>query len=162
MSEEIEEYKNRIAELEKQLEEAKADNSFDEIKQKYENLVEEKNKEILELNKTNELLQGKVDETINDLDEEVKTKLKQSEQLAELNKQVGELMHDKAEATVDTFIQQGKILPAQRETALKLAINDNDTFMDLYKDAKPIVDTTPQPRSRKVENLERLVDYFKN
>ncbi len=161
MSEEIEEYKNRIAELEKQLE-GKADNSFDEIKQKYENLVEEKNKEILELNKTNELLQGKVDETINDLDDEVKTKLKQSEQLAELNKQVEELMHDKAEATVDTFIQQGKILPAQRETALKLAINDNDTFMDLYKDAKPIVDTTPQPRSRKVENLERLVDYFKN
>ncbi len=86
-----------------------------------------------------------------------------AEQLQELNKTVEELVVDKATATVDTFIQQGKILPAQRETALKLCLNDNDTFLDLYKDAKPVIDTASKPQSKKVNaDLNRLVDYFKN
>ena len=119
--------------------------------------------EIAELTKSNELLEEKMDNTVSNLNDEVKAKLEMAEQLQDLNKTVEELVVDKAEATVDTFIQQGKILPAQRETALKLCLNDNDTFLQLYKDAQPIIDTTTKPKSMKVDaDLNRLVDYFKN
>ena len=104
-----------------------------------------------------------MDNTVNNLNDEVKAKLEMAEQLQDLNKTVEELVVDKAEATVDTFIQQGKILPAQRETALKLCLSDNDTFLELYKDAQPIIDTNTKPRAKKVDaDINRLVDYFKN
>jgi DNA repair exonuclease SbcCD ATPase subunit len=164
MSEEnVDKLKEQIKRLQEQLNEAKADNSFEELKKKYEKVIDDKNKEINELMKTNELIKERMNNTVNNLNDEVKMKLEQSEQLAELNKQVEELLTDKAEATVDTFIQQGKILPAQRETALKLCLNDNDTFLDLYKDAQPIIDTGSKPKSKKVNpDMNRLVDYFKN
>ena len=76
--------------------------------------------------------------------------------------EVEKLEKDKAEATVDSFIHKGVILPAQRETAIKLCLNDNDTFLDLYRDAKPIVDTTPQRRSVPTGTAERIANYFKN
>ncbi len=163
MSEDINVLKDRIAALEKELKEAKEDNSFDELKTKYEKVIDDKNKEIAELSKSNDLIQEKMDNTVDNLNDEVKAKLEMAEQLQELNKTVEELVVDKATATVDTFIQQGKILPAQRETALKLCLNDNDTFLDLYKDAKPVIDTASKPQSKKVNaDLNRLVDYFKN
>lgn len=159
----VNQLKERIKDLEEQLKEAQSDNSFAELKTKYEKVIEDKNREITELTKSNELIQEKMDNTVNNLNDEVKAKLEMAEQLQDLNKTVEELVVDKAEATVDTFIQQGKILPAQRETALKLCLNDNDTFLQLYKDAQPIVDTTSKPRAKKVEgDLTRLVDYFKN
>lgn len=162
MSEDINALKEQIANLEKELKTAKEENSFDELKTKYEQVIEEKNREIAELSKSNELIQEKMDTTVNNLNDEVKAKLEMAEQLQDLNKTVEELVVDKATATVDTFIQQGKILPAQRETALKLCLNDNDTFLELYKDAKPIIDTTSKPTSKKVNgDLNRLVDYFK-
>jgi septation ring formation regulator EzrA len=164
MSEDITQLKQTIADLEKQLDDAKSDNSFDELKSKYEKVIEDKNKEIAELNKANTLIQEKMDTTVDNLNDEVKAKLEMAEQLQDLNKTVEELVVDKAEATVDTFIQQGKILPAQRETALKLCLSDNDTFLDLYKDAKPIIDTTQAPKARKVNDsiVDGLKDYFKN
>lgn len=157
------ELENRIAELEKELEEAKNDNSFDELKQKYEKVIEEKNQKINDLTKTNEIIQEKMDTTVDNLNDEVKAKLEQSEKLTELNKQVEELMRDKAEATVDKFITEGKILPAQKETALKLCINDNDTFLELYENAKPIVETkTRHSPTIESDRLNRIADYFKN
>ena len=149
------ELKNRIAELEKELETAKQDNSFDELKEKYE--------KVNELNKSNEIIKEKMETTVDNLNDEVKLKLEQSERLTELNKQVEELMRDKAEATVDKFITEGKILPAQKDTALKLCINDNDTFMELYENAKPIVETkTRHSRTIESDKINRIADYFKN
>ena len=47
MSEEnLDEYKNRIAELEQQLAEAKKEDDFEDIKAKYEEVIAEKDKEI--------------------------------------------------------------------------------------------------------------------
>ena len=164
MSEDVNQLKQEIEDLKKQLEEAQSDNSFTELKTKYEKVIEEKNAEIAELTKANDLIQEKMDNTVDNLNDEVKAKLEMAEQLQDLNKTVEELVIDKAEATVDTFIQQGKILPAQRDTALKLCLSDNDTFLDLYKDAKPIIDTTQTPKARRVNDgiVEGLKDYFKN
>ena len=163
MSEDIESLKKEIETLKNELEEAKKNNNLDEIRSKYEEVIEAKNKEISELTKSNELIKEKMNSTVDNLNDEVKLKLEQSEQLAELNKQVEELLTDKAEATVDKYITEGKILPAQRATALRLCLNDNDTFIELYKDAKPIIDTNPKPRTKKIDaDLNRLVDYFKN
>ena len=164
MTDEITELKNKIASLETELAEPQKDNdgTFKELKEKYETIIEEKNKEIDELNKTVKATQQKVDTTVNNLNDEVQAKLEANEKLMQMQKDIEELVHDKAEATVDTFIQQGKILPAQRDTALKLCLNDNDTFMDLYRDAQPIVDVN-QTKSRKVNtDLGQVVDYFKN
>ena len=164
MSEDIESLKKEINDLKIELEEEKKNNNLEDIKAKYEEVIEAKNKEISELTKSNQIIKEQMNNTVDNLNDEVKLKLEQSEQLAELNKQVEELLQDKAEATVDTFIQQGKILPAQRETALKLCLSDNDTFLNLYKDAKPIIDTTQTPKSKKVNDsiVDGLKDYFKN
>lgn len=163
MSDEVQTLKDQIQNLQKELDEAKQDNSFTDLKEQYEKVIEDKNKEIAELTKSNQLIQEKMDNTVDNLNDEVKAKLQMAEQLQDLNKTVEELVVDKAEATVDTFIQQGKILPAQRETALKLCLSDNDTFLELYKDAQPIIDTNTKPRAKKVDaDINRLVDYFKN
>lgn len=163
MSEDVNQLKQEIVDLKKQLEEAQSDNSFKELKTKYEQVIQDKDKEIAELSKANDLIQEKVDLTVDNLNDEVQAKLEANEKLAELNRTVEELVRDKAEATVDTFIQQGKILPAQRDTALKLCLSDNDTFLQLYQDAKPIIDTTQTPKARKVNDgiVDGLKDYFK-
>lgn len=163
MTDDVNQLKEQIKDLKQQLKDVKADNSFDDLKTKYEKIIEDKNKEIAELAKSNNLIQERMDNTVNNLNDEVQEKLAITEQLQDLNKTVEELIHDKAVVTVDTFIQQGKILPAQRETALKLCLNDNDTFLELYKDAQPIIDTAAKPKSKKVNaDINRLVDYFKN
>lgn len=149
-----------IAELNKQLENNE-NSAFEEIKQKYENIIAEKNKEIDELNKTVELTNQRVETTVNELNDEVIEKLKQSEELRELQKNVDELLKEKAEVTVDTYIQKGIIPSAKRDIAVKLCLNDNDTFMELYRDAKPIIEIDPQPRSHKVTDLNEIVEFFK-
>ena len=160
---ELEALKAELETVKAELKKEQENNNLDEIRAKYEKVIEDKNKEINELSKTNQAIQERMDNTVSNLNDEVKLKLEQSEQLIELNKQVEELLHDKAEATVDKYITEGKILPAQKETALKLCLKDNDTFMDLYKDAKPIIDTSSKPQTKKVNtDLNRLVDYFKN
>jgi FKBP-type peptidyl-prolyl cis-trans isomerase (trigger factor) len=160
---ELEALKAELEKVKAELKKEQENNNLDEIRAKYEKVIEDKNKEINELSKTNQAIQERMDNTVSNLNDEVKLKLEQSEQLIELNKQVEELLHDKAEATVDKYITEGKILPAQKETALKLCLKDNDTFMDLYKDAKPIIDTSSKPQTKKVNtDLNRLVDYFKN
>lgn len=164
MSEEptVDQLQERIKELETELEQAQKDDDFTDLKQKYEKTIESKNKEINELTKTLKLKEEKVDETINNLNDEVSQKLEQSEKLRELQKNVDELLTEKAEVTVDTYIQKGVIPVAKRDIAIKLCLNDNDTFMELYRDAKPIVEVNEHKSKRINADTARLVDYFKN
>ena len=158
--EEVQSLKEEIESLKTQLKEEQANNDLEAIKEKYEEVIQGKDKEIAELTSSNKKLNEKVDTTVDNLNDEVKAKLEQSEQLAELNKQVEELLTDKAEATVDKYITEGKILPAQRETALKLCLSDNDTFLELYKDAKPIVDTQHKRKSIHLGKAESIAKYL--
>ena len=158
----VDQLQERIKELETELEQAQKDDDFTDLKQKYEETIESKNKEINELTKTVKLKEEKVDETINNLNDEVSQKLEQSEKLRELQKNVDELLTEKAEVTVDTYIQKGVIPVAKRDIAIKLCLNDNDTFMELYRDAKPIVEVNEHKSKRINADTARLVDYFKN
>ena len=70
---------------------------------------------------------------------------------------------DKAEATVDTYINKGIIIPKQKDVAIKLCLNDPETFQELYRDAKPIIELDPKPHSKKVDtDVNKIVDFFKN
>lgn len=135
---------------------------LNEIRENYETKLSDKDKKIEELRKQLASKDKEVNDAIGNLNDEVQAKLEQSEAYKELLNTVEELQKDKAEATVDAFIQQGKILPAQRETALKLCLSDNDTFLDLYRDAKPIVETQEKRRSVPTGTAERIANYFKN
>lgn len=135
---------------------------FNEIKTKYEETISEKDKEIEELKKQLQAKEGEVDTTIQNLNDEVKDKLEQAEKIKDLQATVNELVEERAEATVDAYIQKGIILPAQKEAAKKLCLNDNDTFLDLYRDAKPIVQTQEKRKSVAPGTAERIANYFKN
>ena len=163
MSEDVNELKEQIASLEKELEEAQTqDNNFDEIKQKYETIIKEKDNKINELEQTVENNQTKIDETVNNLNNEVQAKLEQTEAYKELQATVAQLERERAEATVDAYIQKGVLLPTQKDSAVKLCLNDNETFLNLYRDAKPIVDTQTERKSIPTGTAERIANYFKN
>lgn len=133
-----------------------------EIKNRYEKELTEKDKKIKELEKQLSEKDNEVDDAISTLNEEVNEKLKQAEELKALQANVNELLNDKANALVDKYIEQGKLVPAQREKALNLCLADQDMFIDLYENAPSIVDTNPTPKSHKVMgNVDKMVDYFK-
>ena len=135
---------------------------FDEIKNRYEKELDNKDKKIAELEKALQTKEKEVDTAITDLNNEVNEKLKQSEELKALQANVNELLQDKANAIVDKYITEGKLVPAQREKALDLCLSDQDMFISLYENAPSIVDTNPTPKSHKVQgNVEKMVDYFK-
>ena len=135
---------------------------FQEIKERYETELSDKDKEIEELKKQLEAKESEVDTTIQNLNDEVNEKLAQAEKMKELQDNVNELLHDKAEALVDKYINEGKLVPAQREKALNLCLSDQDMFIELYENAPSIVDTTKKPKSHKVlGNVDKMVDYFK-
>lgn len=160
-----EEYETKIAELEQKLEEAlkaNEENDFNEIKEQYEQKIKEKNKEIEDLKKEVDNTKNKVDDTVDKLNEEIQARLDANEEYQNALSTIKELEQSKAEATVDTYIQKGVILPKQRETALKLCINDPETFSDLYRDAKPIVNTEGERKSIPTSTAERIANYFKN
>ena len=136
---------------------------FNEIKERYETELSNKDKEIAELKKQLEVKGKEVDDTIQNLNDEVNEKLQQAEELTKLRESVQELLNDKANALVDKYISEGKLVPAQREKALNLCLADQDMFISLYEDAPSIVDTNPKPKSHKVMgNVDKMVDYFKN
>lgn len=135
---------------------------FKEIKEKFEKELAEKDNQIEELKQKLEAKDKEVDDAINNLNDEVHDKLKQSEEYKEILKKVEVLEKERAEATVDAYIQKGVILPTQRETAVKLCLSDNDTFSDLYRDARPIVETEEKRRSIPTGTAERIANYFKN
>ena len=163
MSEDVNQLKEQIASLQKELEEAKTqDTSFDEIKQKYEELIKEKDNKITELKQTVENNRTQIDETVTNLNNEVQAKLEQTEAYKELQATVAQLEKERAEATVDAYIQKGILLPTQKDSAVKLCLNDNETFLNLYRDAKPIVDTHKERKSIPTGTAERIANYFKN
>lgn len=157
-----EQYETEIKELKKQLEKAQNNNNLDEIKNKYQKIIEEKNKTIGELEQTVETNQQQIDQTVQDLNNQVQKELEQTEAYKELQATVAQLEKERAEATVDAYIQKGILIPAQKESAVKLCLNDNETFLNLYRDAKPIVDTQNQRKSIPSGTAERIANYFKN
>jgi predicted RNase H-like nuclease (RuvC/YqgF family) len=135
---------------------------FNEIKERYETELSDKDKEIEELKKQLQDKNKEVDNTIQNLNDEVNDKLEQAEKIKSLQATVDELVEERAEATVDAYVQKGIILPAQKEAAKKLCLTDNDTFLDLYRDAKPIVETDQKRKSVPTGTAERIANYFKN
>ena len=135
---------------------------FNEIKERYETELGNKDKEIAELKKQLEAKDNEVNDTIQNLNDEVNEKLAQAEELNKLRENVQELLNDKAQALVDKYISEGKLVPAQKEKALNLCLADQDMFISLYENAPSIVDTNPKPKSKRISNVEKLGDYFKN
>ena len=135
---------------------------FNKIKERYENELSTKDEEIEKLKEQLKNKNQEVDQTINNLNNEVNDKLEQAEKIKNLQATVDELLDERAEATVDAYIQKGIILPSQKEAAKKLCLNDNDTFLDLYRDAKPIVQTERKRKSVPAGTAERIANYFKN
>lgn len=135
---------------------------FEKLKENYETTIQDKDKEIEELKKQLKEKNEEVDETVDNLNDEVNEKLEQAEKIKSLQATVDELVEERAEATVDAYIQKGIILPSQKEAAKKLCLSDNDTFMDLYKDAKPIVDVG-KPKSKPVPSklMGQITNYLK-
>ena len=112
--------------------EEKEDNldKFEKIKENYETKLSDKDKEIQELKKQLADKNKEVDDTINNLNNEVQGKLEQADEIKDLQATVDELVRERAETTVDNYIQKGIILPNKRETAVKLCLSDNDTFLE--------------------------------
>lgn len=134
---------------------------FVEIKERYEKEITDKDSKIKELEEqlANEKKEHK--EALENLNGEIDEKLKTSEEYKEILKKVEVLEKERAEATVDAYIQKGVILPTQRDTAVKLCLSDNETFSDLYRDAKPIVQTEQKRMSVPTGTAERIANYFK-
>lgn len=136
---------------------------FKEIKARFEKEISERDKKIQELEEKLSKKDNEVNDAISNLNNEVNEKLKQAEELKALQANVNELLNDKANALVDKYISEGKLVPAQREKALSLCLSDQDMFISLYENAPSIVDTSPKPKSHKVNgNVEKMVEYFKN
>ena len=134
---------------------------FSEIKARFDKELEERDKKIKELEAAEK--DKEVNDVISNLNDEVNDKLKQAEELKALQANVNELLSDKANALVDKYISEGKLVPAQREKALSLCLSDQEMFISLYENAPSIVDTNPKPISHKVNgNVDKMVEYFKN
>lgn len=135
---------------------------FNEIKARFEKELEERDKKIQELEEQLSKKDKEVNDVISNLNDEVNDKLKQAEELKALQANVNELLQDKANALVDKYISEGKLVPAQREKALSLCLSDQDMFIDLYENAPSVISTNTKPTSHKVMgNVEKMVDYFK-
>ena len=135
---------------------------FKKIKENYETKLNEKDEKIKELELELEKKDKENKEALGNLNNEIDEKLKQSEEYKEILKKVEVLEKERAEATVDAYIQKGIILPTQKDTAVKLCLSDNDTFLELYKNAKPIVETNQKRKSIPTGTAERIANYFKN
>ena len=156
------ELKDKIAELEKQLEESKNNNStFDELKEKYEKIIEEKNNEISDLNKTVEETKKKVDSTVNNLNDEVQAKLEATEAYKDLLATVEKLEKERAEAASEAIIKKGLATPSQQKILEKWCMNDPESYNEFFEKAEPIIDVS-QHKSKKINaDITRLRDYFK-
>jgi phage I-like protein len=135
---------------------------FNEIKARFEKELSDKDKKIQELEKKLSEKDNEVNDVISNLNDEVNEKLQQAEELKALQANVNELLNDKANALVDKYISEGKLVPAQKEKALQLCLADQDMFISLYEDAQSVIDTNLKPKSHKVlSNVDKMVDYFK-
>jgi len=134
---------------------------FQKIKDNYESKINEKDERIKELEEQLKQKDEENKKALGDLNNEVDEKLKQSEEYKEVLKKLEVLEKERAEATVDAYIQKGVILPIQRDTAVKLCLTNNETFLDLYRDAQPIVQTEEKRFSAPTGVAERITKYLK-
>ena len=138
-------------------------NRFKELKEGFDKELAKRDKEINELKAQLEAKDNVVDETITELNNEVRDNLEQAEAFREMQKNMQELMEESAEITVDKYIKEGKIPSHQKETAKKLYLGNREMFDEMYKDAPVIVDTSQKPQSKKqYDNVQQIADYFKN
>jgi len=129
---------------------------------KYSKIIESKDEEIAGLKQEKEQIQEEFDKKEQELADSVGKELRTSEEYKELLATVEELKTQQAKSLVESYINKGVILPAQKETAVKLAIKDSETFNELYKDQQPIINTQKERKSIKTEDtLEKLSKYFK-
>ena len=136
---------------------------FKELKEGFDKELAKRDKEISELKKQLQDKEQTVDETITELNNEVRDNLEQAEAFREMQKNMDELMQESAEITVDKYIKEGKIPRHQKETAKKLYLGNREMFDEMYKDAPVIVDTSQEPQSRRdYGDVQQIADYFKN
>ena len=149
-----------IAELKSQIEELKKENSYDDIKEKYEKALEVKDNEINELKKENKELGTKTDEALDKLSREVQTRLEENEKFKKMQEMVAELENERADATIDNLIKRGIILGKQRDSAKELFLQNPDLFEKLYADAAPVVDTESKPKTKRINNIVKGLEYL--
>lgn len=115
---------------------AKADDlekQIDELNENAEALAEEKTELEKQLKESKKDSKGKVlvsEDAFNELKEQAK---EGSEALKQLTRR-------DAEEAVELAIKDGRIAPKQRESMVKLAINDRDTFNEIIENASKIID----------------------
>lgn len=83
------------------------------------------------------------DERIATIEEAVEIEPKKPEEEPEevkaMKAEIEKLTAERAEIKVDSLISEGKILPAQKESAVKLCASDATMFDEMYKDAPVLV-----------------------
>lgn len=160
-----EENKKLLEELEalkKENENLKNVKGLADLQEKYTKIIEKKDQEIANLEQANQQIQDDFDKKEQELADSVGKELQTSEEYKELLATVEELKTQQAKSLVESYINKGVILPAQKETAIKLAIKDSETFNELYKDQPPIINTQKERKSIKTDDtLQKLSAYFK-
>lgn len=160
-----EENKQLLEELEalkKENENLKNVKGLADLQEKYTKIIEKKDQEIANLEQANQQIQDDYDKKEQELADSVGKELQTSEEYKELLATVEELKTQQAKSLVESYINKGVILPAQKETAIKLAIKDSETFNELYKDQPPIINTKKERKSIKTDDtLQKLSAYFK-
>ncbi len=148
--------------LKKENAELKNVKGLTDLQEKYTKIIESKDEEIAGLKQVNQQIQDDFDKKEQELADSVGKELQTSEEYKELLATVEELKTQQAISLVESYINKGVILPAQKETAVKLAIKDSETFNELYKDQPPIINTQKERKSIKTDDtLKKLSAYFK-
>lgn len=138
-------------------------NRFKELKEGFDKELQKRDKEIEELKAQLEAKDKVVDETIDELNTEVKDNLQQAEAFREMQANMNKLLDENAEIAIDTYIKEGKIASAQKDVAKDLYLKDRETFDKLFENAPSIVDTSSKAQSKKqYDNVQQIADYFKN
>ena len=136
---------------------------FKELKEGFDKELAKRDKEIEELKAQLEAKNNVVNETIDELNSEVKDNLRQAEEFREMQANMNQLLAENAEIAIDSYIKEGKIVPAQRDVAKDLYLKDRETFDKLFENAPSIVDTSTKSQSKKDNvDINKIAEYFKN
>ena len=161
-NEENKELLEELEALKKENEDLKTVKGLTDLQEKYSKIIEKKDQEIANIEQANQQIQEDFDKKEQELADSVGKELQTSEEYKELLATVEELKTQQAISLVESYINKGVILPAQKETAIKLAIKDSETFNELYKDQPPIINTQKERKSIKTDDtLQKLSNYFK-
>ena len=141
---------------------------FKELREQFEKTLAGKDEEIETLKQQIKDAQNEAKENIKDLTDEAKERLKLQKDVKQLNDYIAQLEHDKAIAQVDAHIKEGKLLPKQRDTAIRLATTDFNAYSELYANAEPVIQIdeveAEKIREEKKEFEDKVAfmrDYFK-